>query len=146
MGDCHRHSGKSTPPDVLVDLLMCVPTANIYKRSAWICDLLAALVAISMFFCFHPGLRAQTSESQTAEEATKSWAATADLKSDDLIPQRIPVRIIESHSQNGNRRLDKRSVEIRGTNGHFEPYQDIERETLTVDDSTVKTTTRTFAR
>jgi hypothetical protein len=68
------------------------------------------------------------------------------LKSDDLIPERIPVRIIESHSQNGNRTLDKRSVEIRGTDGHFEPYQDIERETLTVDASTVRTTMRTFAR
>src|SRR5208282_2004202 len=47
---------------------------------------------------------------------------------------------------NGNRTLDKRSVEIRGTDGHFEPYQDIERETLTVDASTVRTTMRTFAR
>jgi hypothetical protein len=56
------------------------------------------------------------------------------------------VRIIESHSENGNRTLDKRSVEIRGTDGHFEPYQDIEKETLTVDASTVRTTMRTFAR
>ncbi|MGB2603000.1 MAG: hypothetical protein WBC78_05365 [Candidatus Sulfotelmatobacter sp.] len=69
-----------------------------------------------------------------------------DLKSDDLLPQRIPVHIIESHGQNGNRTLDKRSVEIRGTDGHFEPYQDIERETLTVDASTVRTTMRTFDR
>ena len=68
------------------------------------------------------------------------------MKSDDLIPERIPVRIIESHSQNGNRTLDKRSVEIRGTDGHFEPYQDIEKETLNVDASTVGTTMRTFAR
>ena len=56
------------------------------------------------------------------------------------------MRIIESHSENGNRTLDKRSVEIRGTDGHFEPYQDIEREALTVDTSTVKTTMRTLAR
>jgi hypothetical protein len=67
------------------------------------------------------------------------------LKSDDLIPERIPVRIIETHSENGNRTLDKRSVEIRGTDGHFEPYQDIERETRTVDTSTVRTTMRVFA-
>ena len=97
-------------------------------------------------YCFCPSAFAQTSDSRTAEEPTKSWTATTDLKSDDLGPQRIPVRIIESHSQNGNRTLDKRSVEIRGTDGHFEPYQDIERETLTVDPSTVKTTMRTFAR
>ena len=68
------------------------------------------------------------------------------MKSDDLIPKRIPVRIVESHSQNGNRTLDKRSVEIRGTDGHFEPYQDIEKETLQVDATTVRTTTRTFGQ
>jgi hypothetical protein len=56
------------------------------------------------------------------------------------------VRISESHSENGNRTLDKRSVEIRGTDGHFEPYQDVEKETLRVDASTVRTTMRTFAR
>jgi hypothetical protein len=44
------------------------------------------------------------------------------------------------------RTLDKRSVEIRGTDGHFEPYQDIEREDLRVDASTVRTAMRTFAR
>jgi hypothetical protein len=103
------------------------------------------LVAIGAFCCC-PSLFAQTSDSRTAEEPTKSWTATTDLKSDNLIPERIPVRIIESHSQNGNRTLDKRSVEIRGTDGHFEPYQDVERETLTVDASTVRTTMRTFAR
>jgi len=95
-------------------------------------------------YCLCPSAFAQTSDSRT-EEPTK-WTATTDLKSDDLIPERIPVRIVESHSQNGNRTLDKRSVEIRGTDGHFEPYQDIERETLTVDASTVRTTMRTFAR
>jgi hypothetical protein len=96
-------------------------------------------------YCFCSSAFGQTSDSSTAEEPTKSWTATTDLKSDDLIPQRLPVRIIESHSQNGNRTLDKRSVEIRGTDGHFEPYQDIERETLTVDATSVRTTTRTFA-
>jgi hypothetical protein len=93
-----------------------------------------------------PSAFAQTSDSRTAEEPSKSWAATTDLKSDYLAPERTPVRIIESHSENGNRTLDKRSVEIRGTDGHFEPYQDIERETVQVDGSTVRTTTRTFAR
>jgi hypothetical protein len=56
------------------------------------------------------------------------------------------VRISESHSQNGDRTLDKRSVEIYGTDKHFEPYQDIEKETLQVDATTVRTVTRTFSR
>src|SRR5579864_7917864 len=97
-------------------------------------------------YCLSPNASAQTSDSQTAQEPTKSWTATTDLESDDLMPERIPVRIIESHNENGNRTLDERSVEIRGTDGHFEPYQDVEMETLTVDASTVRTTMRTFAR
>ncbi len=124
---------------------MAMPTVNMYERSPRICRRLGRLlVVISTFFCFHPRLRAQTSDSRTAEDP-KSWTTTTDLKSDDQTPQRIPVRIIESHTQNGNWMLDKRSVEIRGTDGHFEPYQDVERETLTVDASTVRTTMRTFA-
>jgi hypothetical protein len=104
------------------------------------------ILTIGTICCFGLSLSAQTSGSQTTQELTKQWHSTTDLKSDNLIPERIPVRIIETHSENGNRTLDNRSVEIRGTDGHFEPYQDIERETLTVDTSTVKTTMRTFAR
>jgi hypothetical protein len=96
--------------------------------------------------CFCPSVVAQTSDSRNAEDSTKSWTATTDLKSDDLGPQHVPVRITESHSQNGNRTVDQRSVEIRGTDGHLGPFQDVERETLTVDASTVRTTLRTFAR
>ena len=106
----------------------------------------ALILTIGTLCCSGLSLAAQISGSQTTQEPTQSWTSTTDLKSDNLIPQRIPVRIIESHSQDGNRTLDKRSVEIRGTDGRFEPYQDIERETLTVDASTVRTTMRTFAR
>jgi hypothetical protein len=134
-----------------------MPASNKYARSASAvpsakgCSTSGAvafscvLVVIGAY-CLCSSVFAQTSDSRTAEEPAKSWAATADLKSDDLMPERIPVRIIETHSQNGNRTLDKRSVEIRGTDGHFEPYQDVESETLTVDASTVRTTMRTFHR
>jgi hypothetical protein len=134
-----------------------MPTSNTYIRSASValpsangCGASSVvafgcvLVLISAY-CFCPSVFAQTSDSRTAEAPTKSWTSTTDLKSDDSIPQRIPVRIIETHSQDGDRTLDKRSVEIRGTDGHFEPYQDVERETLTVDASTVRTTMRTLA-
>ena len=125
-------------------------SASVTRPSADFCRA-ASVIAFGCVFvvigtyCFCSSVFAQTSDSPIAEKPTKSWTATTDLKSDDLIPERLPVRIIESHSQNGNRTLDKRSIEIRGTDGHFEPYQEIERETLTVDASTVKTTMRTFA-
>jgi hypothetical protein len=135
-----------------------MPTSNNYARAAspayssahgcrasGVVALSCVLVVIGAS-CLCPSVFAQTSDSRTAEEPTKSWTATTDLKSDGLLPQRIPVRIIESHSQDDNRTLDKRSVEIRGTDGHFEPYQDVERETLQVDATTVRTTTRTFGQ
>jgi hypothetical protein len=124
--------------------LVALPSAGRCRASSVV--VFACVLVVIGAYCFCPKVFAQTSDSRTAEEPIKSWTATTDLKSDDLIPQRIPVRIIESHSENGNRTLDKRSVEIRGTDRHLEPYQDVERETLTVDASTVRTTMRTFAR
>ena len=104
------------------------------------------VLTLGTFFCVGTSVSAQMSGSQTIQELPNPWQSTTELKSDNQIPERIPVRIVESHSQNGDRTLDKRSVEIRGTDGHFEPYQDIERETLTVDAATVRTTMRTFGR
>jgi len=96
--------------------------------------------------CFCASVFAQTSDSRTAEEPNKSWTATTDFKSDNLFPTRIPVRIIESHSQNGNRTIDDRSIQIQGVDGHLEPYQEIEKETLQLDANTVRTITRMFGR
>ena len=100
------------------------------------------LLAISAYLCFGLRLFARTSDSPKAEETNQSWTATTDSRSDDL----RATRIIESHIQNGNRTLDKRSVQIRDSDGHFERFQDIEKETLQVDANTVRTITRTFGR
>jgi hypothetical protein len=100
------------------------------------------LVALSACFYFHPHLGAQTVDSQVPETPNQSWTATTDRKINDT----KPTRIVESHSQNGNRTLDKRSVQIRGFDGQFEHYQDIETETLQLDPTTLRTTTRTFNR
>jgi hypothetical protein len=99
------------------------------------------LLASAVYFCSNFALWAQASDSQT-DEATKSWTATTDSHSENA----DPIRTIESHTQSGNRTLDKQSVQRRGSDGHFEPYQDIEKETVQVDAATVRTTTRTFAR
>jgi hypothetical protein len=99
------------------------------------------LLAIGAYFCSAPALWAQASDSQT-DEANKSWTATTDSHSENA----DPIRTIESHTQSGNRTLDKQSVQRRGSDGHFEPYQDIEKETMQVDAATVRTITRTFGR
>src|SRR6185369_1236135 len=120
---------------------MTIPMVNKYERS-WRIGAQSGvlLVAINACFCFPPRLCAQTSDSTSVEN--KSWTATTDLKGENLNPERI----VENHSQTGNRMLDEQSVQIRGSNGHFEPYEDIATETLQVDADTVRTTTRTFVR
>ena len=132
--------------------------SNTYMRSAsvalpsvegWRASSVVALgcvLVVIVAYCFCSSVFAQTSDSRTAEEQTNSWTATTDLKSDDLIPERIPVRVIESHSQNGNRTIDKRTIQIQGVDGRLVPYQEIETETLQVDTTTVRTTMRTFGR
>ncbi len=104
------------------------------------------LLMISGLCCCALSLVAQTSESTTPDRPNKSSTVTTDLKSDDLLPTRIPVRIIESHRQDGDRTFETRSVQINGVDGRLAPYQEIETETSQVDATTVRTTMRTFGR
>ncbi len=101
---------------------------------------ISALLAITAYFCCGLGLWAQTSDSQ-GDGANKSWTTTTESNGENA----EPLRTIETHTQNGNRTLDKQMVQRRATDGGFVPYQDIEKETVQVDDGTVRTTTRTFA-
>ncbi len=109
------------------------------SRSAHLGQLV--LLAVGAYFFVCPALWAQTSDSQTGD-ADKSWTATTESQSDNV----NPTRTTESHTQTGNRTLDSQSIQRRGPDGHFEPYQDIEKETVKVDATTVRTTTRAFAR
>jgi hypothetical protein len=99
------------------------------------------LLAIGAYFCSSLALWAQTSDSPTGD-ATNSWTATTESQSAYV----NPTRTIESHTQSGNRTLDKQSLQRRGSDGQFEPYQDIEKETVQLDASSVRTITRTFGR
>ncbi len=99
------------------------------------------LMIAGLCFCT-ARLLAQTSDFKTTDQRNNSWTATTDLKASNV----NPTHISEGHSQNGNRTLDKQSVQILGSGGEYKPYQDIEKETLQVDAATVRTTTRAFAR
>jgi len=84
---------------------------------------------------------AQTSDFSSADQQGKESTTTS--WGDNLLPTRLPTRITESHIKEGNRTVDKRSVEVLGTDGHFEPYLNIETEKLQLDNATVRTLTRT---
>jgi hypothetical protein len=72
----------------------------------------------------------------------QSWTSTTELNSNNA----NPTRSSESHTQSGNRTVDTNSLQRRGSNGDFEPYQDIETETIKVNSTTTRKTTRTFGR
>ncbi len=99
------------------------------------------VLAISAYSCSGLALRAQTSDSQL-DVANKSWTSTSDSQSGST----NPTRTVESHTQSGNRTVDSQSIQRRNADGDFEPYQDIEKTTVRVDSTTVRTTTRTFGR
>jgi hypothetical protein len=99
------------------------------------------LVAIAACLCSCLLLRAQTSDSQ-ASDANRSWRVTSESQSNNL----NPTRTLESHTQSGNRTVDNQSLERRGADGDFEAYQDIEKTTVQVNATTVRTTTRTYGR
>ena len=101
----------------------------------------ALLFAFGAYLLSGVALVAQTTDSPTTE-IPNSWTAITDSKSNNA----NPTRTIESYSQDGNRTLDKRSDQIRQFDGRFEPYRDLETETLQVDATNTRTTTRRFGR
>jgi hypothetical protein len=91
--------------------------------------------------CCSNAVLAQTPDFPAAD-SNKSWTATTESKAD----YGNPTRTFVSHTQNGNRTVDERSLQTRGAEGNLTPYQDIETETVRVNATTTRTTTRTFVQ
>src|SRR5712692_7323350 len=97
-------------------------------------------VAIIAFCMFVPSLSAQTSDAQANE--SQSWTKTTESHTDNT----NPTRTTESHKQSAKGTLDNQTVERLGADGHYEPYYDIEKESVRVNGTTIRTIERTFAR
>jgi len=109
-----------------------MPASNTVVAFGWVLVMIGAS-------CSCPSAFAQAPDSRSVEN--KSWTATTDGKIKDA----NPTRIVESHRQDGNRTLDKQSVQV-WIDGSFQVNEDIEKETLQLDDNTVRITTRKFDR
>ena len=96
------------------------------------------LLAIAAYLYCGLALYAQTSSA----DGTTSRTDTTDSQSSNI----NPTRTVENHTQSGNRTVDSQSLQRRGSDGNFEPYQDVEKETVQVNATTVRTTTRTYGR
>ncbi len=114
-----------------------MPRPNLAHAARWSQFLFLAIAS-----CWTSNLtRAQSSGSQSSTD-NQPWTATTDLNSNNA----NPTRATESHAQSGNRTLETHSLQRRGSNGDYEPYQDIETETVKVNSTTTRTITRTFGR
>jgi hypothetical protein len=82
---------------------------------------------------------AQTSDNG---DSSKPWTATSESQ-DSASANR--TRKVETHSQDGNRTVDWQSTEVLRS-GSYQPYQDTETETVRVNDTTTRTTVRTYGR
>ena len=100
------------------------------------------ILAASVFVFFSAAIWAQTPVSPPSSDANQSSTVTRESHIEDVLPSRT----VESHVQDGNRSVDKQSVERLGSDGHFEPYQDTETESVQVNSTTVRTITRVFVR
>ena len=93
-----------------------------------------------LFCMLIPSLCAQTSDAQAIE--SKSWTTITESHPSNT----NPTRTTESHRQSGKGAVDSQSVERLGADGHYEPYFDIEKESVQVNDTTIRTVERTFGR
>jgi hypothetical protein len=103
---------------------------------------ITSVTTAAFLFCLtSPWLRAQSSDAQSTD-TTKSWTDTSESQ---YSGGSNPLRRTESHTQSGNRTIDKQSVERLGPDG-YEPYLDTETESVQLNSSTIRTTTRIFGR
>ncbi len=98
-------------------------------------------LAIGVCLCLSGVVLAQTPDSSTGD-SSKSWTVTTDSKADNA----NPTVTSQSHTQSGDRTVDARSLQIRGPDGSLNPYQDTETETVRVNATTKRSTTRTFVQ
>ncbi|MGA8493224.1 MAG: hypothetical protein WB711_22575 [Terriglobales bacterium] len=98
---------------------------------------------IVLFALTNPCLRAQAQSTSDNATGDRSWTATSQQQ---LPSSENPTRTSETHSTSGGRSIDSQHIENMGMDGHYEPYMDVQKETIRVDANTTRTVERTFGR
>jgi hypothetical protein len=94
---------------------------------------------ISAALCFGSAACSEAQELQQ-NSSDESWTATTVGSTENV----TPWRTTRSHTQSGNRTVDKQRVEVIGPDGQFRPDTETETETVRVDDTTTRTVVRTY--
>jgi hypothetical protein len=85
----------------------------------------------------------QSSSDNSSSDTNQSWTVTTRKQ----LPSSLnPIRTSESHTEAGSRTVDTQSIENLGMYGRYAPYLDVQKETVKVDATTVRTVERAFGR
>ena|SRR5208283_704907 len=95
----------------------------------------AAIVSV---FLIGSSLWAQTAD----DSQDKSWTSVTTAEESGAAN---PVRSRVTHSASSNRTTETQSLQRMNSNGNYEPYLDVEKETVNVNATTVRTIERSYA-
>jgi hypothetical protein len=98
----------------------------------------SALISLTVVLAIAQPCLAQDSSGNT------SWTAASEQGNPSGAAN--PTRTRQTHTEVDGRVVDKTSVEALGPDGRYVPYQDTERESVRVNDTTVRNVERTFGR
>src|SRR5213079_1104230 len=81
-------------------------------------------------------------DAQTAAQPSGdgSWAASSQTTTNGANPSRTT----ESHTKSGNRTFNKKIVEVPGIDGEYQPYSDIETESVQESPTATRSIVRTY--
>lgn len=104
---------------------------------------LARAVAVLCVSCLpHSALCAQT-PGDSAGSQNNSWTSVTEPQNSEGA---IPVRTKITHTVRGKRTMETQSLQRMDTGGNYAPYRDVETETVRVNETTVRTIERSYAR
>ena len=100
--------------------------------------LLSAVLVYAMGrLLYAQGGSGSSTSDQSWKESTAQQSMSGNLN---------PIRSRQTHSESGNRTVDKQNAERLGLDGRYVPYLDVERETVKLNSTTVRTVERTYGR
>ena len=98
----------------------------------------SSLISLAVTLSLAPNGSAQD------DSGNKSWSQSSQQASPGGTLN--PTRTRETHTESGDRIVDKTSAEILGPDGRYIPYQDTEKESIRVDANATRRIERTFGR
>jgi hypothetical protein len=82
---------------------------------------------------------------QTTQDSFNTQTSSSTV-TDQLPPSFNPSRTKVTREESGNRVVEKTAVETMGPDGHYQPYLDVEKETVKVNATTVHIVERSYAQ